>query len=254
MSDSPLTTSGFLLDRLERLEERMKAMGTASGGGQSSFVEMETEVRRQKRIIAALQAQMFETQQRVAAESRIIEQRLGGVSKEASLVPQPAGGQDLSDLRESLQTEVQESIETALTTFEQNLEHRISLRISKLEKALIDQAAVVSALGQRVIDSDANLQRLISAVERLCERNDTRYDARNDTRTVKTMPTAPSPAPRNPAPHNKEAQIADLPFERHLTAAIKRQPVPNADPVFKPRIVKEETGKLRPRTPLTRNF
>ena len=41
------------------------------------------------------------------------------------------------------------------------------MRVCDLEKALIDQSAIITALSQRAMEAEQNFQRLISAVERL---------------------------------------------------------------------------------------
>ncbi len=59
---------------------------------------------------------------------------------------------------------------TALTIFERTLEEKVSDRISVIEKAMVDQSAAVASLSQRAIELEIILQRLISGVERLCDR------------------------------------------------------------------------------------
>jgi hypothetical protein len=121
-------------------------------------------------------------------------------------------------------------VETTLTRFERAIDSKVSLRVSTLEKALIDQSAIITTLSERAIESDANFQRLISAVERLCERTD-------------------------PAPHSHERPVLDLPFERQLSEAFQRQPGTSAlppDSGFRPRIILEEDNKQRHRKPMTR--
>jgi hypothetical protein len=100
---------------------------------------------------------------------------------------------------------------------------KVSLRISTLEKALTDQSAVVTALSRRAVEAEENFQRLISAVERLCER---------------TEPAAGSQS---------------TPFETQLTEAFQRQPATSPlpdDSGFRPRIVRDENAKPRHRKPL----
>jgi uncharacterized coiled-coil protein SlyX len=74
----------------------------------------------------------------------------------------------IEDLRLRLHAEMQE----ALTIFEGTIDNKVSLHISKVEKALIEQSVVITTLSQRAVDSEINLQRLISAVEKLFERSD----------------------------------------------------------------------------------
>jgi len=63
-------------------------------------------------------------------------------------------------------------IQEILTRFESVIDNKVSLRISRVETALIEQSVVITTLSQRAVDSEINLQRLISAVEKLFERAD----------------------------------------------------------------------------------
>ena len=55
---------------------------------------------------------------------------------------------------------------------QRRVEELVSLRISPLQKALVDQSAIIKTLSQRAIEAEATLQRLASAVEQLCQRNE----------------------------------------------------------------------------------
>jgi hypothetical protein len=151
-----------------------------------------------------------------------MDRRFAEVAKEVPAILESLLGPYVEDLRVRLHAELRESMEASLTAFEQTIDNKVSLRISTLEKALIDQSAIVTTLSQRALKAEANFQRLISAVERLCER--------------------------------KEQPVLDLPFERQLSEAFQRQPAPSAlrlDSGFRPRIVKEDDPKLRHRNRLT---
>jgi hypothetical protein len=193
MSDSldNIPAIELLLDRLDRIEARMSA------GEARPAVNIE-----------ALQVQ--------------VDRHFADVAKEVPAILESLLGPHVADLRARLHTEMRESMEAGLTAFEQTIDNKVSLRISTLEKALIDQSAIVTALSQRAIEAEENFQRLISAVERLCER--------------------------------KEQPVLDLPFERQLSEAFRRQPAPSALPVdsgFRPRIVREDDPKVRHRNRLT---
>jgi hypothetical protein len=131
----------------------------------------------------------------------------------------------MTAIRARLQAETQQWLEARLQAFEHDLEDKLSLRIATVEKAVIEQAGIMTTLTQKAIDSDVNLQRLISAMERLCQRAEFRGEAQ--------------PAP--PAVQNQ-------PFESHLKEAAQRP----ADG-FRPKIVTEKEGeRVRPRAPLAR--
>ena len=99
-----------------------------------------------------------------------IEARLSAIEARPSLEStiESVLNRRIEDLRLRLHAEMQES----LTIFEGTIDNKVSLHISKVEKALIEQSVVITTLSQRAVDSEVNLQRLISAVEKLFERAD----------------------------------------------------------------------------------
>jgi uncharacterized coiled-coil protein SlyX len=220
-----------LLERLDCIEARMSAIEASNQSAAHpmpvadslSFAEFDGRIEQQTKDIEALQVQLSETRQALAREvPTMLESMLASTL-----------GPHLEDLRARLQAEVRESVETTLISFERVIDTKVSLRVSTLEKAIIEQSGIITTLSQRAIESDSNLQRLISAVERLCERPDAR------------------PAPSAPATPARAPSLLELPFERHLSEAIKRQPEP-PDSGFRPRILKEDDEKPRHRKPLTR--
>ena len=171
---------------------------------------------------------MTEHRQKVAGEIAAIEKRFADITKGIPAVLESIIVPRVEDLRVRLRSELQQSVNATLTRFERAIDDKISDRMSTLEKALLDQSSIVTALSQRAVESDMNLQRLISAVERLCERGSL---------------TPPPP---------QEPSFLDLPYQPE----VKRPeiPAPPFQSAFRPRIVKEdEEGKEpRHRVPLTR--
>jgi hypothetical protein len=212
-----------LLDRLESIEARMKGVDARPGAG-----ELEMRVRLQARDIEALQTQLDDTRQRVAEESALIRKRFREIALEVPAMLESMILPQLSSIRERMQADLHKMVDEKLAAFEQTVEEKISQRVASLEKALIDQAGIITTLSERAIQADSNLQRLISAVEKLCERTEAR-------------PADPRSEPR------------ELPFESQLSDAVKRQqegPAQRVDSGFRPRIVKEEE-RNRPRAPLS---
>ena len=237
-----LPTLELLLDRLESIEARLNAVEAhpVAAAGDISLADLDLRMKQQTTDIETLQVQLSETRQKVAVEVTTVERRLDQVAREIPAILESlletmletTLGPRVEDLRARLRAETLESVEATLARFEQTIDSKVSVRVSTLEKALIDQAAIVTTLSQRAVEAELNLQRLIAAVEKLCERTDARPAA----------PFAATPA--------IEPSFLELPFERHLSEAIKRQPEPPAQPSdsgFRPRIVKEDEDKLRPR-------
>jgi uncharacterized coiled-coil protein SlyX len=92
-------------------------------------------------------------------------------------------------------------------------------RIGALERAVADQSKTIGGLRNQAAESDANLQRVIAVVERLCER---------------------------PAPPSSTV----LPFEAQLAEAVQRD-LPGETRV---RVIKEHEPERRRRFPLGRTF
>jgi hypothetical protein len=134
---------------------------------------------------------------------------------------------DLPSLAE-LERRIRQQAKEIETLRHQISDDRISTRVAVLEKAILEQSTIVAALRQRAIESDMNLQRLISAVERLCERTDA----------------------------GQGSTLPDLPFQSQLKDAINRQPEippPSFEPGFRPQLEKAAEEKpRRHRIPLTK--
>lgn len=194
-----------LLDRLDRIELRISAIEARP------VAEMDEYIQRQARELELFQSQMEEHRRKVAGEVAGIEKRFADMTKaipsmlESIIVPR------VEDLRAHLRAETQQAISSSLTKFERAIDDKVSERIASLEKTLLNQSTIVTGLSQRAAETDVNLQRLISAVERLCERG-------------------PGAAPR------QDTSLTELPFQKELNDALKRQQ-PDDSP-FRPRIVK----------------
>lgn len=188
--------------RLDRIEARLSAVESRPDpSAQSvSLTELNLRVQQQAKDTESLQVQMRETRERAAADAALVAKRFAEVAPKED----PARLQSMldtalslraEDLRVRLQAEMLESVEATLTGFERTIDDKVSSRVSPIEKSLRDQSATLSDLSRRESESDAHLQRLISAVERLCERTDVL-----------------SPAPL----HAKQPSFLDLPVESRL--------------------------------------
>jgi hypothetical protein len=187
---------------------RRRTQATSLSGSSEDILAIEPVLDRLDRIearVSAVEARPIPNFETLQAQ---MDQRFAEAAKEVPAILESLLGPRVEDVRARLHAEMRESVQATLTSFEQTLDDKVSARIATLEKALIDQSAVVTTLGQRALEAEENFQRLISAVERLCER--------------------------------KEQPVQDLPFERQLTEAFQRQPSPAElprDSGFRPRMV-----------------
>jgi hypothetical protein len=123
-------------------------------------------------------------------------------------------------LRARLQIDMRESMDNRLTAFEKAIDQKVSTRMAAMEKVLIDQSTIITALSQRAVEAEENFQRLISAVERLF-------------------------AQKEGAPASKAVvspAAFETSFEKQLNDALQAGPVVVPEG-FRPRIVSEKEAK-----------
>lgn len=154
-------------ERLDRLESRLTAVEA-----RPSAVSRETDRRitGQADDIEALRLQMSDYRQRIAVDVETIEKHVAEVTRAIPSMLESIVAPKVEDLRLRLRSEMQQSVTASLTTFERAIDDKVSDRIAALERAMLQQSALVTALSQRAVESDLNLQRLIAAVERLCDK------------------------------------------------------------------------------------
>lgn len=158
-----------VLDRLERIESRIAA-GEARPSHSEAIAELDSRVERQSRELESLRVRVDEHRQEVASGLGAVEQRLAEVATGVPALIESIVSPRSGDFELRLRAETQQTVRTALTTFERTLEDKVSDRISVIEKAMVDQSAAVASLSQRAIELEIILQRLISGVEKLCDR------------------------------------------------------------------------------------
>lgn len=161
------------LERIGRIESRLTAVESRrpAAADSDAVARLNLRIEQQAKDIEALRLQMNEYRQWIANDIAGIEKRLADVTRGMPAVLESIIVPRVDDLRLRLRAETQQSLNSTLTTFERTIDDRISDRIATIEKAMLDQSALVTALSHRAIESDMNLQRLIAAVERFCERS-----------------------------------------------------------------------------------
>jgi uncharacterized coiled-coil protein SlyX len=143
------------LDRIEGRISALEARPRISAGSEGSEIE-------------ALHAQVIEHRREVTVRVAAIEKRFEVLAREIPAVLEFIVGPRVEDLRARLRTELQQSVGATLAKFERAINHTLSERIATVEKAVREQSVTVNALSRRAVESDANVQRLVAAVERLC--------------------------------------------------------------------------------------
>jgi uncharacterized coiled-coil protein SlyX len=145
-------------ERLDRIEARIGAIerrATISDGPEGSEIE-------------ALHALVTEHRKKVAVQMAAVEKRFETLAREIPAVLESIVGPRVEALRSHLRAEIQQSVGAALAKFERAVNNKLAERIGTVEKAVREQSVTVNALSRRAVESDANVQRLVAAVERLC--------------------------------------------------------------------------------------
>lgn len=151
-----------------------------------------------------------------------IEKRLSEITKAVPAVLESIIVPRVEDLRTNLRAEIQQAINAALKKLDRVIDERVADRVETLERAVLQQSSIVTTLRHRAVETDMNVQRLIGAVERLCER----------------APAGPQD-PSLPAPPGKARQPEVI--------------EPQFESAFRPQILKEgKDPTKRHRIPLTK--
>ncbi|MDE3195013.1 MAG: hypothetical protein KGN84_01625, partial [Acidobacteriota bacterium] len=170
-----------LFDRLDKIETALEAAEVQRERKEQPIrTALTRRVEDAEGELQSLRARIGETERRATGAIEALEARLGIIGHEIPTLVETKVSERLSDLEARIEAHV---------------EARVGDRIGALEKTLAEQSVSIGALRDRAVETDSNLQRLIAAIEKLCER------------------TSPTPAP-----------ATVLPFEAHLAEAAERQP------------------------------
>jgi hypothetical protein len=134
----------------------------------------------------------------------------------------------VDDMRTEIETDLAKLNRRTIASIERGVDDRIGQRAVPIEKAVRGQAKAIEELRERVSLLENHLQRLVGTIERLVERPAT------------AAATAPSEQPA---------------FRTYLDHTVNSEPIPappDVDPLFRPRIIKEDdTRHTPPRRPMT---
>jgi hypothetical protein len=220
-----------LLDRLERLEARVDSIAqlqtapgpSAAGATENpssdyaaAIADLERRVNENSRELELLRRSITEAEGRMTESVASAERRLEQTRAELPALIEPNVTARIDVLRSRFTAEIEQAHQRTLEVFERTISEKISSRIDSIENALAEQAGSIEALGVRAAETDNNLQRLVTAIERLCER-------------AQLIPPA-------------SEQFGRTPFESRLNEAMKRDP---AVPVVRT----EESPQMAPQIP-----
>lgn len=192
-----------LLDRIERLEARLESGGASQSSLDqyaSALADLERRIDENSREVALLRGEI------VAAERRMAESAAAVRAEIPAIVEQQVSVR-IDALEARFTEEIAQSQKQAIETFERSIDEKISSRIGAIEKTLAGQSESIDALREHTAETDRNLQRLVVAIEKLCER-------------AQLIPAEPSS------------------FETHMNDAMQREPVTQVlrteEPAYEP--------------------
>jgi uncharacterized coiled-coil protein SlyX len=193
-----------LLERVERLEDLVDGMRRSPAPAPADYVaalaDLERRMDEQSRDLDLLREQIAD------AERRGMESAAAAKAEIPEIVERSVAART-ENLRSRFSAEIEQSRERMLEVFERAIDDRISPRIGAIERTLAEQAGSIEALNTRAAETDRNLQRLVSAIEKLCER-------------APWVPPAAEAKPAEPAPYAARA------FESQLQDAMRREEPP----------------------------
>jgi hypothetical protein len=227
-----------LLDRFDRAEGRLEALENqpaADALESAAMMDFNRRLGEQESALRELRADVDETDRRLAAQAEIAGNRFAQIRKEIPLAVEASLSVRMSNLEASLRAELDAKYQQSLENLEKVIDQKISDRISALERTLAEQSASIAVLRLGAETADANLHRLIGAVERLCERASAQAD----------QPPAP-PVRAGSGPES---------FHARLTQAMRTSGLADSAADSRPRLVKEAAPEERkPRIPVARIF
>ncbi len=211
-----------LLDRLERLEALVESIGSQraqhvvsaeSRDLKAAIADLERRVEQNTRELALLRDNIGVAERRAAESVTTMQQSVEQARREIPAMVEQQVASRFDDLRTRFTAEIEQSERRTLEMFEHAIDEKISSRIASIEKALGEQAGSIEALSARTTETDNNLQRLVAAIEKLCERAQL---------IAPSSESQFSPAQAFQVGRQYETR---LPFESQMQEAMRREPV-----------------------------
>jgi uncharacterized coiled-coil protein SlyX len=170
-----------LLDRLERLEARVEALEQPTpssravpagvpGDYAAAIADLERRVEENTRELALLREHVTEAERRVSESVASVQRNVERTRGEIPAIVERHVSVRIDDLQKRFASEIEQSHQRTVEMFDRAIDEKISSRIGSIERSLAEQAGSIEALSARSIETDNNLQRLVTAIEKLCER------------------------------------------------------------------------------------
>lgn len=239
-----------LVDRLDTIEDRIQSVEKSFSKATQpaapvehlgpdvldrSFGEMDARLSAQTRQLEDLRQEILTVESRSATQVAAFSQKLSDVEARLPAQIEASIGERISALEQRLQADFQQTHSRTVDMFVQTIESKVVQRIAALEQSLAEHSHTIVGLREKSLSTDENLQKLLAAVEKLCNRT-----------AVRNEPSAKSP--NIPPPSSPASPDIPKPFSLHLATELSRvtTPVPTSHPEPPP----PPTSATRTRGPL----
>jgi len=165
-----------LIERLDRIEARVAlAEDLVTHAEDTPGLALALAAHAEQ--LELLRGSAAEGERLAAAEIRLSQERFQEFTAALPAAVDAVVTPRVDHLRERLRTEMEKSVARTLQTFEQAFNDRVSARIDAVEQRLLGQSETLADLRLRAGMADQNLQKLVNAVEKLCEEKLYRQEA-----------------------------------------------------------------------------
>jgi len=222
LSDEPDDEFLNIEPLLDRLEERVDLIGQpvysqsaaspVSEDYAAALADLDWRVEENTRELALLREQIVAAERRMTESVASVQRSIEETRAEIPVVVELHVSARIDDMRNRFAAEIEQSQQRTLEMFERAIDEKISSRIGSIERALADQAGSIEALSVRTKETDSNLQRLVMAIEKLCER--AQLIAPVSEERLAQVPPYTKPWQRD----------SPMPFESQLDDAMHREP------------------------------
>jgi hypothetical protein len=233
-----------ILTRLEEVESRVSrvehAPSAPAGPAPEEIAALGTLLSAQSEDIAMLRQDILRIERRNAEQVESFGQKMASLEQQVPAHIETSISAKMTELEQKLRGEFQEIHHRTIDAFADTIEERIVGRINALENSLIAQSHSIVSLRDKSLRTDDHLQRLLEAVEKLCDRAETQSQI--------TLLEVERPAP--PARPAEPPQLPPAQPERHPENVA---PESGAEPeLFNPPRVDRSTRPSQP--PLRTGF
>lgn len=141
-----------------------------AGPSPEEIEALSTLVFTQRSDLSALRSDLLAIEQRQAEQVASFSQKLAQVEQHFPTEIEARVNARMAELESKLRVEFEDIHARTVDAFARTIETRVVDRIARLEQNLMSQSQAIVSLRERSNQTDEHLQKLLGAVERLCER------------------------------------------------------------------------------------